>query len=197
MARTDNKYLADKVALRLNHLPEGKVRVLDCYAGRGIVWSAVRSLTDQPIEVLGIDVRRREGFMFEGDNLAYLKQLDLSRFEVVDLDAYGVPYQQLALLFERGYAGTIFVTFIQSQFGELSHGLLLDLGYTQAMIEKCPALLNRQGWTKFKRWLAIRGVPFIWHRSRGQTHHYVAINCAEVRAAGCDTPPGGTVADRA
>src|SRR5688572_25502525 len=93
--KTNNSYLADKVALRVAHMPKaGEVRVLDCYAGQGVIWRAVERLTGREIKVLGIDVNKPDelsGFRMPGDNRAYLEIIDLSRFDVVDLDAYGIP----------------------------------------------------------------------------------------------------------
>jgi hypothetical protein len=71
--KTDNSYLRDKVELRIRHLPVGEVRVLDCYAGQGLIWAAVRELTGRDIKVLPVDHRSDKGdFHLHGDNLEYL-----------------------------------------------------------------------------------------------------------------------------
>src|SRR3990172_353501 len=78
--KTDNSYLADKIHLRANHLPEGDVRVLDAFAGKGKIWSGVTYLAKRKIRRLPIDVRDGFGFHLPGDNRAYFGELDLSRF---------------------------------------------------------------------------------------------------------------------
>jgi hypothetical protein len=173
MAQTDNSYLADKVQLRLDHLPESnEIRVLDCYGGDGIVWSRVSDLTDKKILRIGIDKKKdAAGSILHGDNLQFLVSMDLSRFDVIDLDAYGVPYDQLCVIFDRGYTGALFVTFIQSMVGAMPHGLLCDVGFTKDMVSKAPTLFYRNGWNHFKQFLAINGVSEVWHRTIDRKHY--------------------------
>src|SRR5690606_28029551 len=95
-----------------------EVRVLDCFAGKGIVWECVRRLTGRAISTLPIDKRTDlSSFYLHGNNSDFLATLDLSRFNVIDLDAYGTPYEQIRLLIKRQYVGTVFVTFIASRRG--------------------------------------------------------------------------------
>jgi len=174
MAQTNNSYLADKVAIRANHLPDGNVTVLDCYGGSGKVWEGVRRKTGKKITVLPIDIIDYGMFHLPGDNRAYLGSVDLGRFNVIDLDAYGIPYEQLRSVFMRGFSGMVFVTFIRSVVGCISHGLLQDVGFSKAMIEKAPTLAYRRGWDLFLDWLAGNGVEEIWHRSK-HGKHYLAF----------------------
>jgi len=170
--KTDNSYLADKVGLRVDHLPrKGAVTVLDCFAGSGRIWRAVKRRTNRDIKVLAMD-RKRIGYHMPGDNLAWLAQMDLSRFNVIDLDAYGIPYDQLRILFERGYKGVVYVTFIQSLWGQMPKGLMVDVGFTEEMISKAPALCNGRGWEYLIEWMAARGVEKIWHRHHARKHYF-------------------------
>jgi hypothetical protein len=176
--KTDNDLIWDKLRLRLDHLPSDPVKVLDCFTGKGVLWKAIRKKTGRNITVLPIDIRGDDiGFHLHGDNQDFLSTLDLSRYNVIDLDAYGVPYGQLKIIFMRGYTGTIFVTFIQSVYGAMPHGLLHDVGFTQAMIEKTPSLFNKRGWEYFLQWLGLNGITEVWHRSNTRKH-YLAFNCA-------------------
>ena len=70
--KTDNSYLADKIYLRVNHLPHGDIRVLDAYAGKGKVWGGVAFLSGKKIKRLSIEKKEEEGFYLPGDNLGYL-----------------------------------------------------------------------------------------------------------------------------
>lgn len=109
MPLTDNSLLAYKVWLRVDHLPAGPVSVLDCYGGYGVVWGEVKRLTRRgDINRVGIDTNRRPG-MVKGDNRKWLPSVDLSAFNAIDLDAYGVPFAQVKILFRRGYVGTVFL----------------------------------------------------------------------------------------
>jgi len=170
--KTDNSYLADKVGLRAEHLPAGHtITVLDCFAGSGRIWRAVkRRHPKKDIRILAMD-KKNIGFHLPGDNLAWLKSMDLSKFNVIDLDAYGVPYEQLKIILDRGYKGIVFVTFIQSVFVKMPSGLLHDVGFTDAMIDKAPALLNARGFDRFAEWLAGYGVKSMFHRSHARKHY--------------------------
>lgn len=174
--KTDNSYLRDKVELRLRHLPAGKVRVLDCYSGKGLIWTAVRKLSKQDVKVLPIDQRPDKfDFHLHGNNVEYLQTLDLSRFNVIDLDAYGVPFDQIECLVSRKYRGVVFVTMIQSIMGQLPHGMLEKIGFTKGQMEKAPTLFGKRGWQYFLEFLAMVGVQRIAHRSHGRKH-YLAMS---------------------
>lgn len=175
----DNSFLTDKVYLRANHLPDGDViTVLDCFAGKGHIWKNVVHLTGRKIRRLAMDYKDGLGFHLPGNNLAWMPSLDLNYFDVIDLDAYGVPYQQLKLIFDADYRGVVFVTFIQSVFGGIPHDLLVDVGVSEDMIKKCPTLFYKSGWSYFLDWLAMRGVSKIWRRSFHKKY-YVCFNAAE------------------
>ena len=172
MAQIDNSYLSDKVALRCGHLPDkDKIFVLDCFAGKETIWKGVRKLTGKNIVTLPIDKRDDVGFHLPGDNRSYLDTIDLERFDVIDLDAWGVPFDQMEILFNRGYKGAVFVTFIQSVYGCLPYGLLEVIGYGRDMIGKIPTLFYRKGWDHLKQYLAKKGVSRISHRTHAQKHY--------------------------
>lgn len=130
--QTDNSFFIDKVNLRLRHLPgKQSIRVLDAYGGDGRIWNKIKTMTDKKIEVLRIDHKdTSRGVYLKGDNVKYLKSLDLVKYDVIDLDAYGVPYTQLEAVFDC-LSGKIYnheiicyVTFIQTMLGSLPRKLL-------------------------------------------------------------------------
>jgi hypothetical protein len=106
-----------KVQLRLNSLPKkDTVKVLECYAGEGKLWKSVKSKSDKNISITPIDIKSYEGKLnLKGDNIKYLKTIDLSKYDIVDLDAYGFPFAQIKTLFDREYKGIVHVTAIQMQ----------------------------------------------------------------------------------
>lgn len=132
---TDNSFFQEKVNLRLQAISGMEsVRVLDCFAGTGKIWKAVKRKSSAKIFVLGIEKERGKNIdALPGSNLKYLASMNLSRFDVIDLDAYGIPYDQLSLLFRRGYSGRVIVTAIQSGMGHYPPNCCLSL----AILKEC------------------------------------------------------------
>lgn len=158
----DPSFFPIKVKMRLDYvesLASNTVNVLDAYAGEGKIWKAVKQSTSKKIKCLAID-REQYGkrIQLKGDNLKFLAGFDLSQFDIIDLDAYGSPVPQMEILFKRKYKGAVFCTFIQTMQGRMSNILLLRLGYSKAMIQKCPTLFSKNGKAKFLQWLGLNGV---------------------------------------
>lgn len=171
MPGTDNSMLGAKVALRVDHLPEGPVTILDAYGGYGIVWDAVKAATHRTdLTRVGIDKEKRAGTV-TGDNRKWLKGLNLSLYQVIDLDAYGVPFDQIKILFEYGYKGTVFFTFIQSVLGMIPSTLIRANGISREAQGLCPTLFGQIGWQLWLDWLANNGVKTVWHRSVNRKHY--------------------------
>ena len=159
--KTDNSYLSSKINLRMNHLPDQKsIKVLDCFAGQSRIWKEIKRRSFKNINVIGID-RISYGSTLKGDNIKYLKGMNLNKYDIIDLDAYGVPFRQLEIIFRKKYKGILFITFIQSIFGSLPIRMLEKIGYTRKMIKKCPTIFNRNGIEKFKQYLAMNGIKKI------------------------------------
>ena len=167
---TENSFLELKVGLRLDHLPnKEKISVLDCYSGNGYIWGSVRKKTSKQIALVRLEKEAgRSGFYLKGENTKYMAAMDLSAYDVIDLDAFGVPFDQLEILFRQNYRGVVFVTFIQSGMGNLPRKMLGVLGYTPEMVKKCPTLFSRDGLSKLKRYLALRGVSSVSYYNIGR-----------------------------
>jgi hypothetical protein len=158
--RTDNSFLGDKIALRFSMVPKKKMlNVLDAFHGNGTIWKNIEKKYPGKIKITRIDIDQKDDlFTLIGDNTKYLSFLPLQNYDVIDLDSYGVPYEQLKIIFERKFKGLVFVTFIQSVMGRLQNLFLNDLGYTTKMINKCPSLFCKNGYEKLLHWLALKGV---------------------------------------
>ena len=173
----DNTFLDDKIALRIKHLPRKKIiNVLDCFSGKGIIWNKIKKTTKQKINILKIDNKGNlKGIYLKGDNVKYMQGLDLDKFDIIDLDSYGVPYRQLNIIFKRHLKNcTIFITFIRSEFGMLPIGLLNELGYTKKMIKQCRTIFGRNALDKMKNYLSLHGIRKIYLRSY-KNKHYIAF----------------------
>jgi hypothetical protein len=93
--------------------------------------------------------------------LKVIKSIDLSNFDIIDLDSYGIPFDHLDVVFKKQYKGVVHCTVIQSMMGNLPNGLLEANGYTKKMFSKCRTLFSKNGFDKFKNYLAINKVKSI------------------------------------
>ena len=174
--QTDNSFLAHKINLRLsvlNTIKKDTVCILDAFTGNGVIWNQIKTRTQKNLKLLRIDVKAdRKGLYLVGDNVKFLDGMDLSRFDIIDLDAYGSPYKQLKSIFGAGYRGHIICTFIQTMAGRLDNDLLEILGYTKAMICKCPTLFSRNGLDKMLHYLNRNGVDEIEGFFTGRKNYF-------------------------
>jgi hypothetical protein len=102
--KTDNNPQAyrAKVAIRRNVLAAigADARVFDAFAGAGEMYSAVWK--DAAVYT-GCDQKpQRDGrLLFCADNRRVMRAIDLSKFNVFDLDSYGSPWVQAIILADR------------------------------------------------------------------------------------------------
>lgn len=160
--KTDNSYFDLKVNLRLNSLllfKKQNIIILDAFAGDGLLWSEIQRKTSKNIEILRIEKKKNSlGIYLIGDNIKFIRGMDLARFDIIDLDAYGSPYRQLNEIFKQNYKGIIHCTFIQTIMGVLNKKMLIEIGYNKEMIDKIPTLFNQNGLKKICQYLASKGV---------------------------------------
>ena len=168
MKKTDNSHFDDKIALRIRNLPAlPVVRVLDAYTGQGTIWNEIaRRCPGQRFEVTRIDTRKGlAGTYLVGDNLKFMRAMDLTQFDVIDLDAYGMPVHQVReVLRSRGATPRqVFVTAITVNMAAMPWEMLAASGVTRTMRRKCPSLVGSRAkaWSVLQQWLASVGVKAI------------------------------------
>jgi hypothetical protein len=133
------------------------VRVLDAFGGEGVIWKEVKKrMKDFPakIIVLGIDTLKYKRTQLTGNNTQFLRGLNIHYFDIIDLDAWGQPTDQLEILKERAYNGTVHCTFSITGRGRMTFKVYEACGYSPEMIEKAPMLLARSGINNFVQYLA-------------------------------------------
>ena len=184
--KIDNSHLMDEVDLRINHLPrKKKITVLDTFHGAGTIWKSVQRKTKKEIQVIGIDKEpgKGSGLQLKGDNTKFMPTMDLSLYDVIDLDTYGIPCQILREIIKNGTAkkGTvIFATFTRTYKGKMPNRMLEDLGYSKAMIKKAPILLSLHPFKKFTQFLALHGIDRIYYIERDkQCKYYLCFRMPE------------------
>lgn len=156
--RTDNAHFWAKVALRreavLAHVAPAPVRVLDCFGGENRLWKEVGCA-----EYFGVESQKGKGGLnLHADNLRVIPALDLSRFNVVDLDSYGVPGAQLmALAANPTLPDGILVVYtsISAPLASGNAAFLAAMGVPPETFRRCPTLFNRRLNWFFDRFLAL------------------------------------------
>ena len=119
-------------------------------------------LPEIEIDVLMIEKKsEKKGFYLNGDNEKFIPLFDFSKFDIIDLDAYGVPYNQLEVVFDREFKGYVHVTFIQTGMGRLPDNFIKYSGYSLEMIKKIPTLFCKNGIDKMNNYLYAKGVTEI------------------------------------
>jgi hypothetical protein len=192
--KTDNDNLSKKLALRMLAVDatlargEREVRVLDCFAGDGTLWWLLKKEYGPRIKHVGIDEAWKRGAQYLGDNRRYLRFLPIGDYNLIDVDAYGVPYQQMKIIAGRQYRGVVVGTFIQCVYGGLPYAMLRELGYSRRMVRKITKLFFRNGWLKWSAYLRLLGYEEIHVYHCANKHYFCCLpgsgNCG-VGAPSC------------
>ena len=142
--KTDNAHVWLKVAVRREAIAAlTDVRVLDCFAGNNVLWKEIK-----PDYYLGLEKVKGKGSRnIHGDNLRLIPSLDLSRYNVIDLDAYGIPGAQLiALLRNKTLPDNVVVVYtgITNAVSGGQKKMIQAAGVPYEAYRKCPTLWNKK-----------------------------------------------------
>ena len=157
--KVDNTSVPDKVFLRrkaTEHL--SSLRVLDLYAGENVMWSHFDTE-----RYYGIEIIKGKGKNLHGDNKKIIDSLDLSGFNVIDCDSYGIPFDVLLKIFNNKtlQKGTVIVyTAISSKLSGVSKECLKMFGLEQ-MYKKTQALIAERAIELFYAMLEKHGVNVV------------------------------------
>lgn len=129
----DNKYTQLKTGIRLalvDALGKRDIKVLDAYSGQGVMWKEIRAARpDVKFHITSIDQKiTGRTDVIRGNNLNIMPSLPLSEFDIIDLDAYGQPTEQLALVAELAPNVPVVVTVIQTNIGTTPYKVLQSIG---------------------------------------------------------------------
>lgn len=166
-AYTDNDGIKDKVWLRQKAI-EGldHVSVLDLFAGDNTIWKNIK--TDHYV---GVDKDGDKGENIRADNRQVIKGLDLSMFNVIDCDAYGIPYEQIQMLFENDtlQKGTVVIyTCITGVLNRICVRALDDYGI-QEEYKRSRVLYNPYSKDMFDSMLRSHGITKTYSFTKSKT----------------------------
>jgi len=163
MAKTDNSKLEEKLIIRrevIDKIGKPEINVIELYAGKSVMWSILRDEYQGRVKINLLSIEKEKGKnprAFQGDNMKFIGGIDLSRFDIVDVDAYGIPSAQLLAIRRQRYKGWVIVTAIQSMFGALPKDVLLANGMTKAMLQKVSAIFSHGGFQYIKNFMYTLG----------------------------------------
>jgi hypothetical protein len=129
----------------------------------------------RPIEHVGIDTLPKKGALYLGDNRLYLQHLSIDNYDMIDVDAYGVPYEQMKILAKRNYRGIVVGTFIQCIYGGLPYAMLEDIGYSRRMVKKITKLFFNNGWDRWMTFLKIIGYEDVYVFHCSNKHYFCCL----------------------
>jgi len=183
---TENSHLRTKVRLRVDAVKamgKDRVYVLDAFAGQGLVWKAVqKQLPSVEITTLGIEKKKYlSPNVIMGDNRKVMKGLDLAIFDLIDLDAFGCPWEQLAICSERAPLVPVAITHISITLGPVPQGILRasKIPDDWCKIKDVPhALFGRWRWFWWEEYIARMGyteVEFELHLDKSAVKRYEIV----------------------
>ena len=156
---TDNSHFFEKLSLRLSYIKTGKEKILELFAGESIIWDEIKkTYPNLIIHRIEKEKGKNNKIHINADNMKILPSLNLDKYDIIDVDSYGVPYKQLEEIFKKEYNGIIIVTWIASIMGQMPKKLLLNLGYTKGMFKKCPILLSKNSIVILSKYLYIKEI---------------------------------------
>ena len=173
--RKKSSHLHEKIAIReeaLTHCHENP-RVLDCFHGDGTLWREIEK--NRPVQVLGIE-KSASLSRFEwihGDNMRVVDELNISDYDLIDLDAFANPLPLLLKLWPLAKPGAVFVytfTFVAL------YGLPPELyGEDDFIRKKARCIQNKlleQKWSTFFKRLGVDALVEINVKEGGRIKKY-------------------------
>ena len=172
VTKTDNKSVANKVFLRrkaTEHLRE--LRVLDLFAGNNVLWSNF-----DKARYYGVELLPDKGMNLNANSLQVIDSLDLSDFNVIDCDCYGIPFEICKKIIESPSVKSdtvVIYTAITGIFTQLSGECVEALGVRE-MYRVAPSLFGSNGITYFYDMLGNYGIKEInyYENHDGFDKHY-------------------------
>lgn len=140
--KTHSSHRDGKIALRIDALAGIETPViLDAFSADGDLWRTITASIERPSKVVRIEKEKgRRGFYLQGDNLKWMRGMDLSVFDIIDLDAYGNCYWQIEELKRQGYCGTVICTWIVSIMSPTLMEVMRVIGMGPEMLKAAPTL---------------------------------------------------------
>ena len=180
---TENSHLSAKARIRVDYMlstDKTEWYILDAYAGEGKVWERVKELLpDHKITYLGIDKKKyTRPDVIMGENQKIMRGLELEKFDLIDLDAFGFPWEQLEICAKLAPNVPVASTAISVTLGPTPYGVLKAAGIPKEWTsgkEVPHALFNRWRWGFWEHFcwsLGYRTTDYELHNDKPSVKRY-------------------------
>lgn len=152
LRKVDNSHHFAKLRLRedaVRMVGKSHMKVLDAYSGRGVMWKALRErMPEVTFDVTRIDKKPDEDdpHLIRGDNARVMRGMDLTQFDLIDLDAYGVPSRQLEICAEGAPDVPVVVTCIITRSNQQPHTPIIASGIPPVWVKETTPVLWARWW---------------------------------------------------
>jgi len=179
LTKTDNDDVNSKVNLRkVATAGMEEIKVLDLFAGENTLWQHFDKK-----KYYGIELTKGKGNNLNGNNLKAIPGLDLSEFNVIDCDSYGIPIKQIEAIHKNATLrpGTIVIyTAIGGPVSGINKESLRQFNM-EAIYKKCKFLLNKESINLFHGYLYTKGIRTVveYRKRRGvydKCYGYYKVN---------------------
>ena len=154
--KTDNKSIANKLFIRKEAIKNLKeVKVLDLFAGRNVLWNNIKTN-----KYFGIDIATNKGKNLNADTRQVFDSIDLSEFNVIDCDSYGIAFDLYKKLLTNNNInkGTIILyTLITNEFTKIQNEAKKEFNFKH-FYNKAPSLFNARAIEFFYEMLSNYGI---------------------------------------
>ena len=154
--KTDNKSIGNKIFIRKQAIKSlSEVNVLDLFGGRNVLWNNIPTN-----RYYGVESEKNKGQNLCADSHHVLASLDLSKYNVIDVDSYGISFDiyKYLLTDSRVQNGTIVLyTAITNEFTKIQNAAKDEFGFRK-FYDKAPSLFNARAIEFFYEMLAKYGV---------------------------------------
>lgn len=179
--KTDNKSIANKLFIRKEAIKKlNEVKVLDLFAGRNVLWSNIK--TDK---YFGIDIDINKGKNLNADTRKVFDNMNLSEYNVIDCDSYGIAfdlYKKLLIRDDVQDDTIVFYTAITNEFTKIQNEAKKEFNFKH-FYNKAPSLFNARAIKFFYEFLSHYGITEVNYyaiRDHFDKHYgYFVINKCE------------------
>jgi len=148
------QYTNIKIALRYGVIKENNdLNILECFAGEQLIWKSIEKRIDKKTNRTTIDANENFNADFNINALTFLKNNDLNKYDVIDLDSWGSPIKYLDILFKKKYKGIVILTYCSPVL--MNPDKILCSNFYKGIYKDCnkKILLNKDIGLMFKQYL--------------------------------------------